>query len=243
MKPLHTYLFVISLIGATALYAQEPTTTAETEQQVTATDTLPPGEKYGLRVGTDLNKLLLTAIQDEYTGFEINGDYRFYKDFYLAAEIGNEKLLREEENIVGEGSGSYVRIGVDYNAYDNWYGMQNSIYVGVRYGFATFSQRLDEYAVFTGTNYYGPTRITVPIEEKGLTAGWGELVLGIKVELFANIYLGANVSIRGMINETSPEQFDNLFIPGFGKTNDFSNFGVGYGYSISYLIPFYKKKN
>ncbi|WP_378187455.1 DUF6048 family protein [Aquimarina sp. W85] len=242
MKTLRTYLFVISLVSAATLFAQETSTSPKTEQQVTITDTLPPGEKYGLRIGTDLSKLLLTAINDTYTGFEITADYRFYKDFYLAAEIGNEKLLREEENVVGEGTGSYVRVGVDYNAYDNWYGMQNNIYVGLRYGFATFSQRLDEYAVFTGTNYYGPTRVTQPIEEKGLTAGWGELILGIKVELIANIYLGANVSIRGMINETSPTLFDNLFIPGFGKTNDFSNFGVGYGYSISYLIPFYKKK-
>ena len=120
--------------------------------------------------------------------------------------------------------------------------MQNSIYVGLRYGFSTFEQTLNDYSIFTSTDYFGPNQITESIKSDGLNASWIELVLGIKVELINNLYLGANVSLRNLVSEKKPDRFDNLYIPGFGRTNDFGSIGVGYGYSISYLIPFFKKR-
>ncbi len=236
MRRLHTYLFFISILLATAIQAQEE------EEKTTPTDTLPPAEKYGFRAGVDIARLIRTAADKKYSGFEIVGDYRIYKKLYIAAEVGNESLERDEENVNVKGFGSYVRAGVDYNAYDNWYGMQNSVYVGLRYGFSTFEQTLNEYSVFTGTNYFGENRVTTPLESDSLTASWIELVFGIEVEIINNLYLGANVSLRSLVSEEQPDTFDNLYIPGFGRTNDFSDIGVGYAYTISYLIPFVKKK-
>jgi hypothetical protein len=224
------------ITGTGYFYGQE-------EQKISAKDTLPPSEKYGFRAGADLARFIRTAVDDNYSGFEIIGDYRFYKKFYLAAEIGNESLIRDEENISAEGSGSYARIGIDYNIYDNWYGMQNSIYIGLRYGFSTFDQTLHDYSIYTNTDYFGSSQITESIKSDDLNASWVELMLGIKVELINNLYLGVNVSLRNLVNQKKPDRFDNLYIPGYGRTNDFSNIGVGYGYSISYLIPFFKKKN
>ncbi len=238
MRQLRTYLFFISFLIAGYIQGQEE----QEEQKITARDTLPPAEKYGFRAGVDLGRLIRTTVDDNYSGFEIVGDYRIYKRLYIAGEIGNESLVRDEENVSIEGSGSYIRAGVDYNVYDNWYGMQNSIYVGLRYGFSTFDQTLNEYTIFTGTNYFGVNRITDTIETDGLNASWIELVFGIEVELINNLYLGGNVSIRSLVSEKKSERFDNLYIPGFGRTNDFSSIGVGYGYTLSYLIPFAKRK-
>ncbi|GAA3518154.1 DUF6048 family protein [Aquimarina addita] len=221
----------------------------EEEKKITARDTLPPAEKYGFRVGVDIGRLIRTVLSednddtnDEYTGFEILGDYRIYKNYYLAAEIGNESLLRNEENISVEGAGSYARIGADYNAYNNWYGMQNSIYVGLRYGFSTFNQTLNSYKIFNNSDYFPVPVRNERIEVDSLTASWVEFILGIKVETFKNLYLGANISLRRLLSEKTPDRFDNLFVPGFGRTNDYSSYNVGYTYSISYLIPFVKKK-
>ncbi len=240
MKQMRIYLFFTSILISGIIHCQE-------EPNLTARDTLPPSEKYGLRVGVDIARFIRTAVNDDYSGFEINADYRVYKNYYIAAEIGNESLLRDETNINVEGSGSYVRLGIDYNTYKNWYGMQNSIYAGLRYGFSTFDQTLNDYNIFTGTDFFDtPDNLenfrNEGRESTGLTASWIELVLGLKVELFKNIYLGANVSLRRIVNEQDPTGFENLFIPGFGRTNDFSEFNVGYTYTISYLIPFYKKK-
>ena len=56
------------------------------------------------------------------------------------------------------------------------------------------------------------------------------------------MYLGFNVQLKGLINSSEPENFENLFIPGFNKTHDSGFFGYGFGYSLSYLIPIYKKE-
>ena len=74
-----------------------------------------------------------------------------------------------------------------------------------------------------------------------LTAVWVELIIGIKIEIFNNLYLGLNAQLKGLVAETIPTNFANIYIPGFNKTYDSSKIGAGYGYSISYLIPLYKK--
>ena len=47
-------------------------------------DSLKIKQKYGLRVGADIGKLIRTAIDDEYSGFEISADYRLKKKLYLS---------------------------------------------------------------------------------------------------------------------------------------------------------------
>ncbi|WP_026838847.1 DUF6048 family protein [Gillisia sp. JM1] len=232
MKQQHIFLFFISIFCILGI---------ESSKAQTATDTLNYKERYGLRVGIDLSKPLRTLLQDEYSGLELLGDYRIYKDYYLAAEIGNEQMDLFEENLNVSAKGSYIKLGADYNAYENWAGMENAIIIGLRYGFSTFSQTLESYAISTQTPYFGTDVILTPQESKGLTASWVELIVGIKVELFQNLYLGANVQLKRQVTETTPSNMDNLYIPGFGVTNDFSQFGVGYSYNISYLIPLYKK--
>ncbi|HZJ37038.1 MAG TPA: DUF6048 family protein [Gillisia sp.] len=204
-------------------------------------DTIQYKEKYGLRLGIDLSKPLKTLLESDYRGLEIIGDYRVYKNYYLAAEIGNEELAITEQNISATAKGSYIKLGADYNAYDNWAGMENVIFVGMRYAFSTFSQSLEEYTVSGSSQYFPPNIIEGPFETKGLTASWVELVAGLKVELLNNVYLGANVQLKRRITQTTPSNFDNLAIPGFNRTYDESLFGVGYSYTISYLIPLYKK--
>ncbi|MFD2518845.1 DUF6048 family protein [Salinimicrobium flavum] len=204
-------------------------------------DTLEYREKYGLRLGVDLSKPLRTLLDDDYQGFELKGDYRLYKDYYLAGELGNEKNLISETNVTAEAKGSYIKLGVNYNAYDNWAGMENLIFAGLRFGFASFSSELQEYSIYTTNSYFPPDIRNEAQEFSNLTASWIELQLGIKVEVLNNVFLGTHVQLKRRITQTTPQNFDNLYIPGFNRTFDDSSFGAGVGYSISYLIPFYKK--
>lgn len=204
-------------------------------------DTIQYREKYGLRVGIDLSKPLRTLLNDDYRGMEIKGDYRLYEDYYLAAEIGNERNVISEENVTASASGSYIKLGADYNAYDNWRGMQNLIYVGLRYAFSSFSSELQNYTVYTRNPYFEPDIRTPYQEFNNLTANWIEMQLGIKVEVLNNLYLGTHVELKRRLGQSAPGNFDNLYIPGFNRTYDDSAFGVGYGYSVSYLIPLYRQ--
>lgn len=232
MKQKHIFLLLINIfLFPSVLFAQ-------TEQ---VTDSLVYREKFGLRLGVDLTKPLRSVLEKNYQGFEIKGDYRLYKDYYLAGEIGNEKNVVSEPNVTAQAKGSYIKLGANYNAYENWRGMENLIYAGLRYGFATFSSELQEYSIYSGTNYFEPDIRTEPREFSNLTASWVELQLGIKVEVLNNVFLGTHVQLKRRVTQSKPSNFDNLYIPGFHRTYDASTIGVGYGYSISYLIPFYKK--
>ncbi|GAB4516563.1 MAG: DUF6048 family protein [Allomuricauda sp.] len=212
-------------------------------------DTVEYNEKYGLRVGADISKLVLSFADEDYTGLELVGDYRLTQKLYLAAEIGNE-TKKQDETLLNtllydyETSGSYIKAGVDVNTYTNWYGMNNAITIGGRYAFASFTQTLNDYSLYETNQFFNeeflpgenPNR-----EFSGLSASWLEFVVGAKVELFANIFVGMSARLGFLITNTEDDQFPNLWIPGFNKVTDGSNFGVNYNYSISYFIPLYKK--
>ncbi len=196
---------------------------------------------YGLRIGGDLSKLLRTALDPNYSGFEIVGDLRFSKQFYAAAELGYEERFWSEQNLEAQINGSYLKIGADFNAYRNWTGMNNGITTGLRYGLSTFTNTLLRYPVYT-TNPTFPSSIREDnVAHSGLTAGWVEFILAIKTELWSNLYLSLNLQLKHLLHEDEPGNFANLVIPGFNKTNDFSAFGVGYGYTLTYFIPVLKR--
>ena len=219
-------------------------------------DSLGYKQPYGIRIGIDLSRPLVSFLNDDYTGLEVTGDYRLTQKLYLAAELGNEKKTRTEElgTIEGElpteiynftSSGSYLKLGVDYNTYDNWYGMNNAIFIGGRYAVSSFSQTLNSYSFYNTNRYWNEDGLTEgsnsPEEFSSLNATWLEFVFGAKAELFANLYLGASVRLGFIITNKEDERFPNLWIPGFNRVTEGSKFGVGYNYTISYLLPLYKK--
>ncbi|QAA83188.1 hypothetical protein EI546_06165 [Aequorivita sp. H23M31] len=234
MRIKHILLFIISILFSVHSLAQN--------NDEKTNDTLPRIEKYGLRVGVDLAKPLRSLIENGYSGFEIVGDFRVTKRFYAALELGNEKKDWIEPYVSSRTSGSYAKLGFDYNAYENWLGMRNAINLGMRYGFSNFNETLLSYRVYTDTPAFPAEVVTIPIEYDNLSAHWAEFIFSIKTEIVTNLYLSLNLQLKLKLAETSPDNFANLYIPGFNRTYDYSDFGVGYGYTISYLVPIFKKK-
>ncbi len=71
------------------------------------------------------------------------GDYRLSKNYYAAAEIGSEDKTTEDDRLNTTTKGTYLKVGFDYNVYENWLDMENIISIGLRGGFSTFSQELN----------------------------------------------------------------------------------------------------
>jgi hypothetical protein len=205
-------------------------------------DSLRYTQKYGLRLGSDVSKLVRTFLDEDYSGFEINGDYRLTRTLYVAGEIGFEENTTSNDQLNSTANGSYFKGGIDYNMYKNWLGMENMIYAGFRVGAASFKQTLNSYTVYQTNQSWPPTTVNSGEEFNGLSAIWGELIIGIKAEVFNNVYVGLNAQLKGRITEKEPNNFENIFIPGFGRTYDSGSFGIGFGYNISYLIPLFKKE-
>lgn len=195
---------------------------------------------YGLRVGIDLSNPISTLIDAERKGFELVGDYRISKKTYIAAELGYLDNTREEDYLNFSTSGQYIKVGLDYDVYENWLDMENSIYFGFRYGFSAFSQTLNS-GIINNDPFLPAQEITAPREFDGLSAHWLELVVGVKAEVLNNLYLGFSFRGKKMMTAKEPDNFKNLFVPGFNRVF-LNNSGFGFNYTISYLIPIYKKK-
>ena len=213
------------------------------EEKKTVADTLVYKQKYGLRLGTDLIKLGRTFLDDNYTGFEIVGDYRLTKSIYIAGEIGNEERTLENEVLSNTTKGSYLKGGIDINLYKNWLDMENMIYTGFRVGASTFSQTLNSYDIYNVNNQYWGEQFSVEEGEEfdGLTAIWAELQFGLKAELFNNFFAGVNLQLKFIVSQTEPDNYENLYIPGFNRTYDSSGVGAGIGFNLAYLVPIFKK--
>lgn len=244
------FIRIVCLFGFILGNAQTDTLAVSPSEEAVYT------QPYGIRLGIDLSRPVVSTANTNYTGLEIVGDYRLTQNLYLAGELGNEEKTIQErlgEDVSGgnivlydyTSSGSYLKLGVDLNTYENWFGMNNSIYIGGRYALSTLSQTLNNYTIYDSNRYWNPEGF-IPgsggnEEFSGLNASWLEFVFGTKVEMFANIYLGASVRLGFLISNKEEERFPNLWIPGFNKVTDGSNFGASYNYTLSYLIPLYKK--
>ena len=208
----------------------------------TKTDSISFKNKFGLRVGVDLGKILNSAFNDDYDGIEINADLRILKNIYVSSEIGTEKKIITNDYLSTESKGNYLKAGGDYNMYANWLGMDNLIYAGFRIGFSNFSQTVNNYTIYDVNNHiWGQTTSYNPIINEDLNALWMELVIGIKTQVLNNLFLGFNVQLKNLISEKTNNNIDNVSIPGFNRTYDSSSLGSGFSYSISYLVPIIKK--
>ncbi|MDB2366612.1 DUF6048 family protein [Flavobacteriaceae bacterium] len=197
-----------------------------------------------IRFGFDLLKPIASSSEGDNLNYEIVGDLQLTENIYLAGEYGSIDKLIEDENINFNSMGSFLRVGLDYNLFKNWIGMDNSIYVGFRYGNSSFSNKILNYEVRNKDSYFSNLVEDEfeTIEYSNLSGNWIEILLGIKVETFKNVYLGLSLRLNKLLSDEKPNNFGNLFIPGFNKVTDENTFGSGFNYTLTYSIPLKKRK-
>ncbi len=222
---------------------EAPLRMVEMSPSVKKNDSVPAKtDRYGVRVGVDLYKLTRALYDKNYKGIEFAGDYRLTKKYFLAAELGNENKTTDDDRVNFTTKGSYIKAGFDYNAYENWLDMENIISIGMRYGFSTFNQQLNSYRIYNANPYFGEVPV-IPSGKKfdGLTTSWIEVVAAVKAKVFNNVFVGFSLRLNRLVTNKEPENFSNLYIPGFNRTYD-GSFGVGLNYTVTYFVPIYKKK-
>lgn len=241
MKQQHTLISFIKSIAILICFSVSVNAQNDSIPSV-VNDSIKVQEKYGIRVGADISKLARTFADDDYSGFEINADYRLKKNLYIAGEIGTEEKRDVTDYLDITTQGTYLKAGVDFNMYENWLDMDNMIYIGFRLGASSFNHTLNNFNVYSTNQYWEPQFSSTESQKfDGLTAIWLEVIIGLKAEIFNNLYLGLNVQLKAKVSESELNNFTNIYIPGFGKTYDSAGIGAGFSYSISYRIPLYKK--
>jgi hypothetical protein len=246
MKKVHIWLSIISLIftvsWVNAQEVAEENNTRETLKAEEVIDSLQKREKkpYTIRFGIDLSKPIMAQLNKDFFGLELVGDIRLFSELYGAIELGNERKTQQSERINFTTSGSYLKFGFDYNMYKNWKGMNNAIYLGMRLCNSFHNQEVNEYQPYQLDHYWNTEIIKQGPEireQDALQARWLEIIAGIKVKMFNNIYMGFSFRLNRLMNDTLPDNFDNLHIPGFNKKTDENVWGAGFNYTITYAIP------
>jgi len=240
MKKRQTYLFIISLIIPSSMVFSQAE--SELNDSLTIKDKILNINK--IRLGFDIFKPIKSSSDGDNLNYEIVGDLQITENLYLAAEYGLTDRLIEDENINFNSNGSFLRFGFDYNMFKNWVGMDNSIFLGLRYGTSNFSNKIESYNVRNSDAYFSNfvDNNYQTIDHSNLTGNWLEIVAGVKVETFNNVYLGFSLRLNKLLSTQKPENFDNLYIPGFNKVTDDNTFGSGFNYTLTYSIPLRKKK-
>ena len=240
MRKRQIYIFIISLVL--------PSSMVLSQTETTSNDSLIVNNKIlninKLRIGFDLFKPIKSSSDGDDLNYELVSDLQITENLYLAAEYGLIDRLIEDENINFNSNGSFLRFGFDYNMFKNWVGMDNSIYVGLRYASSNFSNKIESYNIRNSDSYFSNTveNDFETIDHSNLSGNWIEVVTGIKVEMFNNIYLGLSFRLNKLLSTKKPNNFDNLFIPGFNKVTDNNTWGSGFNYTLTYSIPLKKKK-
>ena len=203
-------------------------------------DTIYVKNKYGIRAGIDLSKQI-RMLTEEYSGLSLYGDIKIKERLFIVAELGNDQKTIETENINSKLSGSYIKTGFNYNLYNNLPGLNNEIYVGLRYSQSLFKNELIDYSIYNKDRFWNDQRILEYKEFDNLKSSWIEFVVGFNSEIKNNLFMGLSLRLNRMLKQNIPENFTNLFIPGFNKVTENNNFGTGITYSIIYQIPIIKK--
>ena len=198
-------------------------------------------EKFGIRAGIDIQKIIKSATDNDYNGFSINGDVRIKKSLYVFSEVGSEEIILNSYYLNSNIKGNYFKLGVNFKM-NNDIRTQNIVYSGFNIGFSQFDQRINSYTIYnTNSIYWGESIIDEPINLNDLNALWIELVFGLKTEILNNLFLGFELQLKSILKQRVRQDVTNLHIPGFNRTYDSSNLGAGFSYSISYLIPVIRK--
>lgn len=237
MKNALIWLYITSFFFSLQGWSQEIDTLALAEET-------KKSRVFTLRLGADVIKPLRTQFEEDFQGLELVGDLQLNRRWFVAAEIGSEKRTKEEELIRYSTQGSYFKAGVDYNFFNNWKGMNNNMYVGFRYARSLHTHRVLSYELYQ-LNQYVSNIITeggAIGERSQISNAWFELLFGIKVELLNNLYAGISLRLNGILVNPKPDNFGNLYAPGFNTITDDNKFGSSINYTLSYALPFRFKK-
>ena len=199
-------------------------------------------EKFGIRVGADIHKIIRSASNNDYTGFSFDADIRLKESIYISSEIGNEEKQINNSYINSTAKGNYLKFGAKFKLNKKDIGTQNITYSGLNIGFSGFNQTINSYTIYnTNSSTWGESIINEPINLNDLNALWFEILFGLKTEIINNLFLGFEIQLKNIISQKNMQEITNFYIPGFNRTYDSSGIGAGFSYTISYLIPVIKK--
>jgi Domain of unknown function (DUF6048) len=156
--------------------------------------------------------------------------------YFPVVELG---YASTSKNIANVGSydcnGYYQRIGLDINLKkkSKEKSTNNIIAFGIRLGHSSFDY---DYSNMSLTDNYWGGNTQLGFSQRTSSQYWYEVVFGIRVELFTNLYMGWSVRDKIRLSMDVANGINPWSIPGYGPTETDNNWQLNYtvGYSINW---------
>ena len=185
-----------------------------------------------VRIGIDVSGFARHLIEPETLTGEITLDMEWRKSHFLVLEGGLLNVNVEKESHHYQADGFFLRLGADFNILERSPENPNDVLLAsLRYGYG----KLDHEApyIIIPDPYWGDHATAIPPES--FHAHWLEAGIGLKTEIWGNLFLGWSLRGRLMLASSSDPEMEPYYIGGFGKSG--SNTRLSLLYSISYRIP------
>ncbi len=213
-------MLVICLLAATASVAQ-----ADSERD---TIFVP-----SLRIGLDVSGFARQIVEAETLPLEVSADYEWRENFFAAAEIGYLNVDVDRDTHRYQARGYFIRTGADFNILRGGdHNPNDVIIISLRYGYGKLEHEAPRIVI--QDPYWGD--YFTEAGKESYAAHWLEAGLGMKAEIWNNLFLGWSLRGRLRVSRTSDPNMEPYFISGFGKSG---NTALMFHYSIFYRIPFH----
>ena len=190
----------------------------------------------GLTVGIDVSRFLVRIWKPVKGNFEFSLESTVTKNISVIGEAGILHTNFSEDTYNYESKGSYFRLGTQFNLLKREYDDNDKLYIGLLYGFSTFSHKADYIQITDG--YWGSGSGSLPLTS--LTGNWFEVKIGLRVEIIRNWSLGWAIRTRIYMFGKEDPIMSPYIIPGYGKHD--KSPAIGMSYSVFYQIPYRKRK-
>ncbi len=184
------------------------------------------------RLGADLSGFARNLIEPETLTGEISLDIEWRKSHFVAIEAGLMQVDVQQETHRYQADGYFFRLGADFNILERSPDNPNDVLlVSLRYGYG----KSDHEAPFIviPDPYWGDHETSVSPES--FQAHWLEAGIGLKTEIWNNIFLGWSLRGKLLLTSTSAPEMEPYYIGGYGKSG--SNTRLSLLYSVLYRIP------
>jgi len=175
----------------------------------------------GIRIGTDVIDLIKTRTQENFSGWEINGDIDFNR-YYLALEYGTWGRNFSSLTSVYANTGNYWRAGIDVNFLTKDPD-RNLFFIGARYGRSVFTESM---SVTLEDPNWGS--LSDSFYQSDVNAWWIELTSGLKVKVWKIFWIGYTGRFKFALTTDATEEMLPFDVPGFGRTDKETTWGFNY---------------
>ena len=188
-------------------------------------------------VGVNVWDPVMRCVGQDYGIIDVWGELSIHNRFKPVFELGIGQASHTPDggNYTYKSSvAPFFKIGANYNFLFNKE-KAYQIYAGVRYGITPFSFKVTDVDI---DNSYWDETYTTSIPSQNVFAGYGEVVLGIKVQIHKEWSLGWTFKYHTMLHESKCEYGEPWYIPGFGSRGS----SLTGAFNVMYTIPLSRKK-